>query len=146
VVRVAGDRGRRCRRLRGAGNLGSHLQASGAAPAPAPKPQDDAAPIHPKRPWPSYMASGHYFGDIKGPAQSHGGANAHEVPDVQAIQQKLIALGFVPGHSNVDDGWADGRFEQPTADAVTRFQRKHLPGTQFYGQIWSDDWAVLFDL
>ena len=69
-----------------------------------------------------------------------------EVPDVQAVQQKLIALGFVPGHSNVNDGWADGRFEQPTADAVTRFQRKHLSGTQFHGQIWSDDWALLFSL
>ncbi|HJQ03500.1 MAG TPA: peptidoglycan-binding domain-containing protein [Jatrophihabitans sp.] len=133
----------------GAGNLGSHLQASGAAPAPGPasKPQDSTtAALHRNRPWPSYMAAGHYFGDIKGPAQSHGGANTNEVPDVQAVQQKLIVLGFVPGHSNHDDGWADGKFEQPTADAVTRFQQKHMPGTQYYGQVWSDDWAMLFSL
>jgi hypothetical protein len=52
----------------------------------------------------------------------------------------------VPGHSNHDDGWADGKFEQPTIEAVTRFQRAHLPGTQFYGQVWSDDWVVLFNL
>src|SRR6185437_15333290 len=131
----------------GAGNLGSHLQAGGATHAsPAAAPHQVVAPGGTGRPWPAYMPAGHYFGLITGPDQSHGGFSPNEVPDVQAIQRKLIQLGFVPGHSNPDDGWADGKFEQPTADAVARFQRAKMPGTQFFGQVWPDDWQKLFSL
>jgi peptidoglycan hydrolase-like protein with peptidoglycan-binding domain len=92
------------------------------------------------------MPPGNYFGLITGPDQSHGGYYPNEIPDVRAIQQKLIALGYVPGHSNINDGWASGKFEQSTADAVTRFQHAQMPGTQFYGQVWPDDWRKLFSL
>jgi hypothetical protein len=43
-----------------------------------------------------------------------------------------------------DAGWADGKFEQPTANAVAAWQRKNMPGTKFYGQVWADDWQKLF--
>jgi hypothetical protein len=99
-------------------------------------------PAPPPRPWPAYMAPGNYFGLITGPAQSHGGYYPNEKPDVQAIQQKLQQLGYAP---NVP-AWADGIFQQPTVNAVAAFQRAHMPGTQFFGQVWSDDWAKLFSL
>ena len=106
---------------------------------PAPTPPSGGNP-HAGRPWPSYMPADQWFGDIDGPASSHGGYYDYERPDVQAIQDQLLAKGYVPGVS-YPNGWADGLFEQPTADAVAAFQRAEMPGTQFYGQVWSDDWA-----
>jgi hypothetical protein len=94
------------------------------------------------RPWPGYMAPGNYFGLITGPAQSHGGYYPNERPDVAAIQQKLQQLGYAPNVA----GWADGKFEQPTANAVAAFQHAHMPGTQYFGQCWKDDWTKLFSL
>jgi hypothetical protein len=95
-----------------------------------------------------------FFGNINGPAVSHGGAFPAEKPFVKLIQQRLIALGFVPGVSatDTDNDWADGIFDiqgnhsqtGPTTDAVVAFQRAHMPGTKFFGQVWSDDWATLF--
>lgn len=126
----------------GPANLGSQLQVSGAGPRPMP----DPILADRNRPWPSYMQPGNYFGLITGPAQSHGGYYPEEIPDVQAIQRKLISLGYVPGHTNPMDGWATGKFEQSTAEAVTRFQQAEMPGTQFYGQVWPDDWKKLFSL
>jgi hypothetical protein len=111
--------------------------AGQSVPAPAP-----AIPPVPGLPaW--SLPRGHYYGLITGPAASHGGYYASERPAIQAIQRRLIAKGYVPGISDWRSGWADGRFEQPTADAVTRFQRAEMPGTTFYGQVWSDDYARL---
>jgi hypothetical protein len=95
-----------------------------------------------------------FFGNINGPAESHGGGFANELPFVKMIQQRLIALGFVPGETDINGGWADGIFDVkgngsltgPTTDAVIAFQRAHMPGTKFFGQVWSDDWATLFSL
>jgi hypothetical protein len=94
-----------------------------------------------------------YFGNINGPKESHGGAFAAERPFVKLIQQRLITHGFVPGHTDADGGWADGIFDVkgtsltgPTTDAVTRFQQAHMPGTTFFGKVFSDDWAKLFSL
>jgi hypothetical protein len=116
-------------------------------PTPTPTPPSGGATgPHNGRGWPSYMPSGHYFGLITGPKKSHGGYYAAEKPDVKAIQQQLIWAGYVPGQTNINSGWADGIFEQPTADAVTRFQHAHMPGTQYYGQCWSDDWSKLMHL
>ena len=56
------------------------------------------------------------------------------------IQQRLQALGYAPS----DADWADGIFEQPTVDAVAVWQRDHMPNTEFFGQVWEDDWAALF--
>lgn len=108
-----------------------------------PSPQPPQTQL--RRPWPSYMLPGHFFGLITGPEESHGGYYANEREDVRAIQQRLISLGFVPGISNISSGWADGIFEQPTLDAVARWQRAKYPAyTEFYGQVWWDDWERLF--
>ncbi|MDT4923749.1 MAG: hypothetical protein QOG01_1462 [Pseudonocardiales bacterium] len=95
---------------------------------------------HLRRPWPDYMGEGDFFGLISGPDESHGGINAAEQSDVRAIQLRLQALGFAPD----TPGWADGIFERPTKDAVTLWQRARMPGTEFFGEVWPDDWARLF--
>lgn len=116
---------------------------SGGSPNPAP-PQTAWL----RRPWPQYMTDAgpnHYFGDINGNDFSHGGWYSREMPDVQAIQQRMIVMGFVPGVTNPASGWADGKYEQETIDAVTRWQQRDWAATtSFYGQVWKDDWYHLF--
>lgn len=119
--------------------------APAPAPAPAPKP---GAKLYQGQPVPALIrqGSGQYLGLITGPNASHGGAILSERPIVKMLQQRLIVCNYVPGHTNPNDGWADGVFEQPTADAVARFQRAHMPGTKYFGQVWFDDWQKLFNL
>jgi hypothetical protein len=143
----------------------SQMQASGHFHHPAPMP-----PHHPPHTqhapkmwqgerWPGpklRFGPGDHFGNINGPAQSHGGATADERTYVKMIQQRLIACGFVPGHSGPSDRWADGVFDTagngqlggPTTEAVKRFQAACRPGhlTTEPGQVWPDDWATLFNL
>lgn len=107
----------------------------GGAPAPAPQPPSGAPT------WP--LREDHYFGDINGPDSSHGGFYASERPWIKLIQQALIRKGYVPGVTDPNSSWADGVFEPPTASAVERFQRAEMPGTTYYGQVWSDDWLKL---
>lgn len=114
-----------------------------AAPDPAPAP---ARPRINFPPFPWSLDSGHYLGDINGPANSHGGYYDSERPLVRAVQQALIVGGYVPGITDPSNGWADGIWEQPTTDAMAAFQRDHMPGTQFYGQCWADDYAKLREL
>lgn len=138
------------------GPLGSHLEALGTTPAPLVLHSDPiAAGPYQGAPWPGVIPAGEYFGNINGPKASHGGFYANEQPFVKMIQQRLIYAGFVPGHSDINDGWADGIFDiqgngqlgGPTTDAVTRFQHAHMANvTQYWGQVWSDDWATLFSL
>jgi hypothetical protein len=117
------------------------------APKPAPKPKPKPAPKPVPKPvvpaWPSWMPRGNYFGLITGPAISHGGIDAREKAVITLIQHQLVKLGYA-GH--VGAGWSDGIFGTPTYDAVSRFQHAHMPHTQFYGQVWSDDFAELFRL
>lgn len=142
------------------GPIGSHLEALGGnIPTPPPPPPTPPAPT-PKLwqgyPVPSVIAKGtsNYFGDIDGNAHSLGGVNPSEQNLVRVLQQRLIVCGFVPGHTNPNDGWADGIFNikgdgslgGPTSDAVARFQHAYMPGTTFYGQCWWDDWTKLFNL
>jgi hypothetical protein len=142
----------------------SHLQAAGPQPHPHPQPHPQPHP-HPgtliwqgaKWPGPELGFGPHdHFGSVNGPATSHGGATAEERKFVHMIQQRLIVCGFVPGHSDPNDGWADGIFDVkgadrpggPTTDAVIRFQHKERPGhlTTRPGEVWADDWQTLFSL
>jgi hypothetical protein len=138
----------------------SHLQALHAGPKPASVVNHP----HPGKlwqgaPWPGArlgFGPTDHFGTVNGPATSHGGRAPAEKPFVRMIQQRLIVCGFVPGHSDPDDGWADGVFDVPgdtrpggpTTDAVTLFQKKSRPGamTTRPGEVWPDDWATLFTL
>ncbi|MEO6089290.1 MAG: hypothetical protein ABIQ18_39880 [Umezawaea sp.] len=95
-----------------------------ATPGPPPFP----LPIH------------HYFGLISGPDQSHGGYYPAERPHIVRIQKALQHKGFAPGYAE----WADGLYEQETADAVTTWQRAAMPRTTRFGEVWFDDWAALF--
>ena len=88
--------------------------------------------------WP--LPHNEYFGDINGPEVSHGGFYENERVHVRNIQRWLIIHGYA---GNVDDRWADGLFEQPTIDAVAAFQRAEMPGTQFFGQVWWDDYEQM---
>jgi hypothetical protein len=110
--------------------------AGGATPAPQP-PSAGTRPAY--LAWPSWMPSGHRFGLVTGPNYLHGGHYERERLPVKIIQQWLIFKGFVPGVANIFSSWADGVFGQPTVDAVARFQRAQMPGTQYYGQVWADD-------
>jgi hypothetical protein len=109
-------------------------QAGGWAPPPAPP--SHGAPAFP-------LPRNEYFGLVSGPKQSHGGYYAAERPAIRMIQQALIRQGYVPGVTDPNSRWADGIFERPTFDAVSRFQHARMPGTTFYGQVWWDDWAKL---
>jgi hypothetical protein len=147
-----------------AGPLGSHREAQAAGspiikPPVKPPVKPPAAkhygPMH-GHGVPGIIARGsqQYFGSIDGPRASHGGFNPGERAYVKLIQQQLVFLGFVPGHSNPNDGWADGIFDTrgggvgrgPTSQAVARFQHRFMPGTKFYGQVWWDDWTKLASL
>lgn len=122
--------------------------------APAPKPS--SSKIFQGTPVPRLIArgTGQYLGSISGPAASHGGANPAERSIVQMLQKRLIACGYVPGITNPNSSWADGIFDSrsdrpgtgATSQAVARFQRQHMPGTKFPGQVWYDDWQKLFNL
>lgn len=143
----------------------SQLQSSGAPgahpvtpPAPAPGPAPHGGKIWQNAPWPGPelgFGPNDHFGNINGPATSHGGATALERHYVQMIQQRLIVCGFVPGHHDPNDLWADGVFDVPgaglggpTTDAVRRFQAADRPGplTTRPGEVWPDDWHTLFTL
>jgi peptidoglycan hydrolase-like protein with peptidoglycan-binding domain len=101
-------------------------------------------PAHTMPPWPeSRMPRGHFFGDVNGPATSHGGANAWERPYVQAIQRELVEDGAVDGVTDWRSGWADGRWTAPTTQAMAAYQRRHLPRTTRFGECWADDYAAL---
>jgi hypothetical protein len=122
--------------------LARAVELIGAPPAPVPPSPPPVIPPAPGLP-PWTLPRGHYYGLITGPANSHGGYYVTERAAIQAIQRRLIAKGYVPGVRDWRSGWADGIFQQPTVDAVARFQRAEMPGTTFFGQVWSDDYARL---
>lgn len=97
--------------------------------------------------WPSWpFPVNEYIGDINGPNESHGGAYENEKPYIRRAQEKLYDLGFAPSDMSRDE-FCDGLFEYPwSTDATEKFQRAHMPGTEFYGQIWADDWQKLGSL
>lgn len=96
--------------------------------------------------WPSAnMPAGHFFGLISDPSEkSHGGYYTWEKPYIQALQQRLISLGCVPGITNPASGWVDAKFEQQTKDAVKYWQINFRYAlTTDFGNVWQDDWNHL---
>lgn len=138
-------------------NLGGRKTTPKPTPAPAPTPSTPSGDkIYQGLAVPSLISRGsnQYFGSYSGPARSHGGFYASERPHIKRLQQRLIVCGFVPGVTNPNSGWADGIFDTPndrpgtgaTSQAVSRFQRAHMPNTTYFGQVWWDDWTKLFNL
>jgi hypothetical protein len=118
---------------------------AGVVPTPSPTP---ATKIHQGAPVPDLIkrGSGRYFGLKSGPKNSLGGVTSEERHYIKMLQQRLIACGFVNITRDPRSSWADGVFEMPTFFAVSNFQRHHMPGTRYYGQVWYDDWKKLFNL
>lgn len=115
--------------------IGQKIKLSGGVPVA--KPSKPYTPPPNGGRWP--LQPGNFFGDIRGPAKSHGGYYASERPYVKWIQIRLHELGYAPGGS-----WADGKYEQPTVDAVAKWQRdRHAKTTTLYGQVWADDYRNL---
>ncbi|WIY84343.1 N-acetylmuramoyl-L-alanine amidase [Propionimicrobium sp. PCR01-08-3] len=85
------------------------------------------------------------LGDIEGPDQVHGGDARYDGDNVRAAIQAVQRWLIIHGYAEVDhdDGWADGIFEQPTIDAVKRFQADCMPGTTYPGEVWADDYAYM---
>lgn len=118
--------------------IGQKLKVTGKVPA---APADPVAP-YTKPPadgeWP--LGKGHYFGNIAGPAKSHGGYYASEKKYVKWIQVRLQELGFAPPGTK----WADGVYGQPTVRAVAAWQTaRHAKTTTRPGEVWQDDWKNL---
>jgi hypothetical protein len=111
------------------------LRAAWGAKSAPPTAPPAGPPSSNAGPWP--LPAGHYFGLITGPAASHGGYYASERVHVQRIQQALQRAGKAPNVS----GWADGKYEQATRNAVIAWQRS--VGFVQTGNIWPDDWNKL---
>lgn len=112
-------------------------------PAPAPQPAPAIA-RPPRIGW--TLPAGHYYGNLGGPARSHGGYYASERDEVRVIQQWLIYRGCVdgvPADRWPTSGWADGRWGPPTDSAMTEWHRRYYPGQPFPAQCWADDLARL---
>lgn len=114
------------------------------SPSPAPKP-----PVHPVRPNPGRFAwnlpHGHYYGNINGPAQSHGGYYASERSYVKNIQEWLIYHGCAAG-ANPDwqkSTWDDGIWGDPTDQAMRVWHDRYYRGQPYPTQCWEDDYARL---
>ena len=104
----------------------THLAHPKAATAPAPA-KVTTATIEPGAKFP--LPSGSYYGDIKGPAASHGGAIASDKPIVAAIQ-KLVGAAI------------DGEFGPATITAVKAWQKAH--GLTADAQVGPTTWGKMF--
>lgn len=92
------------------------------------------------------LLAGHYYGNIAGPSNSHGGYNVSEQDEVRNIQQWLIYRGCVSGVPSsqwASSGWADGRWEGATDTAMITFHNRHYPNQPHPAQCWSDDYNML---
>lgn len=92
------------------------------------------------------LPAGHYYGNLNGPAQSHGGYYASERDEVRNVQQWLIFRGCVTGvtaSSWRTSSWADGLWETQTDRAMVEWHRRFYPGQPQPAQCWSDDYARL---
>lgn len=90
-----------------------------------------------------FLPRGHYFGNVAGPAASHGGYYPNERDAVRAIQRRFIAAGCVDGVGDWRSGWADGKWENATDSACREWFRRYRPGQQYTDRIYSDDYAIL---
>lgn len=112
---------------------------------PTPPPPPAPAPTNPgKLTW--ALPSGHYYGNILGPTECHGGATAAEKTFVRNIQRWLIYKGCVsgiPASSWATAGWADGVWGTPTDTAMINWHNRFYAGQPKPAQCWKDDYDRL---
>jgi hypothetical protein len=94
------------------------------------------------------LPNGHYYGNLNGPASSHGGYFSSEKPIIKLIQQWFVYKNCVPGIPSIawsTTGWADGRWEDATDAACVLWHNKYYTGQPYPKQLWSDDYYRLDD-
>ncbi|MDT8915792.1 hypothetical protein [Amycolatopsis sp. PS_44_ISF1] len=92
------------------------------------------------------LPTGHYYGNLRGPAASHGGFYGSERDEVRNIQQWLIYHGCVagvPASAWATSSWADGKWEGPTDTASRVWHDRFYPGQPYPTQVWRDDYGRL---
>jgi len=103
------------------------------------------SPRHPAvLPW--SLSSGHYYGNIAGPAESHGGIDAGEREVVVNIQRWLVYRGCVrnvPADRWATTTWADGKWENPTDAACVTWHERFYPNQPYQQRIYHDDYVRL---
>jgi hypothetical protein len=119
------------------------------SPAPTPSPASSFTPSTVLTPPPRLawnLPAGHYYGNIAGPARSHGGYYASERAFVRNIQQWLIWHQCVTGELREDwatSGWADSKWEKYTDWAMGTWHLRFYPNQPEPYQCWSDDYDRL---
>lgn len=83
------------------------------------------------------LPAGHYFGDIDGPDESHGGYDSAEQVWVAQVQEALQRTGNAPN----TPGWADGMWEEATTSAMMSWERKQKRTPN--GQCDKAEWDLL---
>lgn len=110
-----------------------------------PPPPPPALPAHPPvLGW--NLGPGNYFGNLAGPNESHGGANAGEKAFVRNIQQWLVYHGCASSCASSSwssSGWADGIWGAPSDQACSTWHGRFYPRQPKPTQIWADDYARL---
>ena len=119
--------------------------ATGTTADPAEGLAGRTSPHHPDvLPW--SLPSGHYYGNIAGPDESHGGINAREQEAVVNIQRWLVYRGCVQGvraHQWATTRWADGKWEDPTDKACVTWHERFYPNQPYQQRIYRDDYDRL---
>lgn len=91
------------------------------------------------------LPAGHYYGNILGPVNCHGGYYASERPFVQNIQRWLIFHGCtpIPASAWSWSTWADGLWQTATDTAMVTWHNRFYPVQPYPKQCWSDDYRRL---
>jgi hypothetical protein len=118
----------------------ARVELAGGTPIPIPPPGGDPGRLG----WD--LPRHHYYGNIAGPNESHGGVNTTERKFVKNIQQWLVFKGCVAGISAgrwSQTTWADGRWESATDTAMINWHNRFYGGQPKPAQCWSDDYDRL---
>lgn len=138
--------------LIGSGDWNVLFGLGGQSPAPAPpvppaavEPQPGGT-AGPQPAWPAGFGPEHRLGLVSDPSDRvHGGHPQYDGDDVRAciawVQRRLQDYRWA---ETGDPAWADGVFEQPTANGVAAWQARDMAAVTTYpGQVWADDYAAL---
>lgn len=125
--------------------LARAVELAGGSPSPTPPPAPPVVVGHPPViGW--ALPAGHYYGNLTGPAASHGGYYPAERPAVRAIQQWLIYHGCVaglPATAWATSSWADGKWQAPTDTAMATWHARFYPHQPLPTRCYADDLARL---